>query len=145
MTHTAPDRHRHREAGMVAGIELPLAIVTLLVPVTFGLLAASQWPERQTVARAAAHEAALRAATANDAGAATSSATRAVTETARNHGLAGDDLTVTLDGTLERGATITARVTVRMPALAVPGLGAFEPWTWTATHAERVDDYRSLP
>jgi hypothetical protein len=32
-----------------------------------------------------------------------------------------------------------------MPALVVPGLTTVEPWSWSASHTERVDDFRSLP
>ena len=61
-----------------------------------------------------------------------------------NGGLKPEDIKVAVTGNLERGGSIIARVTVTMPALAVPGLGTFAPWEWTAVHTERVDEYRSL-
>ena len=39
--------------------------------------------------------------------------------------------------------TATARITI--PAVDIPGIGGFADWTRTASHTERIDDYRSLP
>ena len=133
------------DGGFVAGIEVPAAIALLLVPIGLGMLAVAQWPQRQTVARSAAHQAALLAATAPDPTTATQQAEQAARDTAVNGGLKPEDIEVAVTGNLERGGSIIARVTVTMPALAVPGLGTFAPWEWTAVHTERVDDYRSLP
>ncbi|MDP9389448.1 MAG: hypothetical protein M3Q48_16415, partial [Actinomycetota bacterium] len=67
-----------------------------------------------------------------------------VGDAARNAGLAPGDLALDVAGDLERGATVVARVTVEMPALRIPLVGTVGRWSWTASHAERVDDYRSL-
>jgi hypothetical protein len=75
----------------------------------------------------------------------TVNAEAAVRQAALNQGIDPDEVTVALSGSLERGATVTAAVTVTMPALVVPGLTSLGSWTWTARHAERVDDYRSFP
>lgn len=48
-------------------------------------------------------------------------------------------------GNVTRGATVTARVTVRMPAFVVPFLGVEPRLSWSSFHSERVDDFRSLP
>ena len=42
-----------------------------------------------------------------------------------------------------RGGLVTATVTVRMPALAVPLLASVGAWSWTARESVRIDDYRS--
>jgi hypothetical protein len=42
-----------------------------------------------------------------------------------------------------RGGLLTAAVTVRMPAVAVPLLARAGAWSWTATESVRIDDYRS--
>ena len=39
------------------------------------------------------------------------------------------------------GADVEARVTVRMPAVELPGIGAVDAWSWTARHREPVDLY----
>lgn len=132
------------DRGVVAGIEVPAAIALLLIPIGLAMAAIAQWPERQTVARAAAHQAALLVA-ANPTPDSTEQAQRAVEQTAINHGLPAEDLQLQLEGDLRRGGAVTAQVTVQVPALTVPGLGSFAPFQWTATHTERVDDYRSIP
>lgn len=38
----------------------------------------------------------------------------------------------------------TATATVRMPAVAFPGLGSVEARSWSPSHSERVDDYSSV-
>jgi hypothetical protein len=47
--------------------------------------------------------------------------------------------------TLERDGVVTARVTVDMPAVAVPLVGSVGAWKWTAAHREPVDPYGSRP
>lgn len=75
---------------------------------------------------------------------ATAAGEDAVARSGANYGLPAGDLTVEWEGTLARGGTVTARVTVRMPALVVPGLGRIGAWLWTASHSELVDRYRSF-
>jgi hypothetical protein len=68
---------------------------------------------------------------------------------ARNLGVPGDDVTVDLscaDGAaLASGTDVESRVTVRMPAVDVPGIGAVGEWSWTARHREPVDRYATAP
>jgi hypothetical protein len=64
-------------------------------------------------------------------------------QTAANHGV--DGVAVSFSGSLERGSEVAAHVTVRMPALVIPGIGRVGAWEWTVTHAEQVDLYRSFP
>lgn len=138
---------RYRCAGQVgsAAVELPLAIGLLLLPVALAVITLPVWPERQTVARAAAAEASRTVVLAGSWEAGVDEARAAVAQAAVNHGLGADALSLQLEGRLERGASVTALVTVEMPALAVPGLAVVDAWSWTASHTERVDDYRSLP
>ena len=132
------------ERGAVA-VELPAALGLFLLPVALLVITIPAWPERQTVARAAAIEAARSAVLAGSWEAGTQAGDEAVSQAARNYGLDPGDLTVDWDGVFARGGSITARVTVRIPALALPGLTTIDAWSWTASHTERVDDYRSLP
>jgi hypothetical protein len=64
---------------------------------------------------------------------------------ARNLGVPAGDVTVGLscaDGAdLVPGSDVEAQVTVRMPAVELPGLGAVEAWSWTARHRQPVDRY----
>lgn len=137
------DPRRRRERGMVI-IEWPLAILLLLVPIAAMAALVPTWSERQTAARDAASIAARTAAIAGDPDTAMSDGEAAARQTASNFGIDPEDLTIDLTGDLSRGGSITAVVTVRMPALSVPGLGDVDGWSWTTSHTERVDDYRSI-
>ncbi len=132
------------ERGAVA-IELPAAIGLLLLPLALLVITIPTWPERQTVARSAASEAARTAVLASSWEEGIDAGADVVGLAAQNYGLDPADLTVSWQGAFGRGESITATVTVRMPALVVPGLTTVDPWTWSASHTERVDDYRSLP
>ncbi|HSH60064.1 MAG TPA: hypothetical protein VK988_10565 [Acidimicrobiales bacterium] len=132
------------QRGTVA-VELSLALGLFLVPLALLVITIPTWPERQTVARAAAIEAARSAVLADSLDEGMGNGNAAVAQAARNYGLDPDQFRVAWGGGFGRGQSMTARVTVRMPALVVPGLTAVEAWSWTASHTERVDDYRSLP
>ncbi|MGH9164280.1 MAG: pilus assembly protein [Acidimicrobiales bacterium] len=105
-----------------AAIELALAIGLLLLPVALLVITLPTWPERQTVARAAAAEASRAVVLAASWTEGADDAEAAVAQAAANHGLDPADVTLELAGGLERGASVTARVTVEMPALVLPGL-----------------------
>lgn len=135
-----------QEGGYVAA-ELALGVGLLVFPVAMLVLTLPSWSERQSAARAIAREAARTVAVAGvcDAGAA-----RQVGETmAANLGLREGDVGVVLDcpsgARLPRGGEVTARVTVRMPAVEIPGIVTVGAWDWTAVHVEPVDRYRSFP
>jgi len=132
-----------RERGAVA-VELPLAIGLVLLPIALLVITLPSWPERQTVARAAANEAARTLAVAASWDEGVAGAEAVVARAARNASVDPQDLSLALDGSLEWRSTVTASVSIRMPALAVPGLVRVSGWSWTASHSERVDDYRSL-
>jgi hypothetical protein len=135
---------RGPESGFVA-TEFAFGVAVLVLPVALLVLTFPRWSERQVTARVVAREVARRAARDGvcDAGAA-----RALGATmARNLGVAPHDVSVDLacaDGTgLAPGSDVEARVTVAMPALQVPGVGAVGAWSWTARHREPVDRYVS--
>lgn len=132
------------ERGSVA-VELPLALGLLLLPLSLLVITVPAWPERQTVARAAAIEASRIAALAGSLQEGVEEGNAAVVRAATNQGLDPNDVSVSWEGSFRRGGSVTANVTVRMAALVVPGLTTVEAWAWTASHTERVDDYRSLP
>ncbi len=135
---------RRGESGFVA-TEFVFGVAVLVLPVALLVLTFPRWSERQVTARVIGREVARRAARDGicDRGAA-----RALgTAMARNLGVAPADLSVDLrcaDGVgLEPGADVEAAVTITMPAVQVPGVGAVGAWSWTARHREPVDRYAS--
>lgn len=132
-----------RDAG-AAAIELPLAVGLLLLPIAMIVMLIPQWPERQTVARSAAKEAATLYANADDEASGAELARASVAQAAANYGLPDEALSVELGGDWCRACTVTAAVTVDIPAIAVPIVGTIGAFTYTADSSARIDDYRSL-
>ena len=141
MTACRPVHARDRGA---AAVELPLAVGLLLLPISMVVMLVPQWPERQTVATAAAKEAASTLANAPDAETGMQRASQAVATAETNHGLPPGSMTVDFSGDWCRACTVTASVSVVIPAIDVPLIGAVGSFTWTATSSARIDDYRSL-
>ncbi len=138
-----PRSNDARDRG-AAAVELPLAVGLLLLPISMVVMLVPQWPERQTVARAAAKEAATTLANAPDAATGMQRASEAVAAAAANHGLPPGSMSVEFSGDWCRACTVTASVTVAVPAIDVPLVGTVGSFTWTATSSARIDDYRSL-
>lgn len=129
-----------RDHGFVA-TEFVAGVALLLVPVLMLVAALPTWVERRHAATVAAREAARAATETFPADAARG---RAVAElVAANYGVDPDDVTVQIDSADVRGGQVVARVTVVMPALAVPFGGGVGEWHLTTTYALRVDDYRA--
>ena len=80
-----------------------------------------------------------RAVDAEDA--ARAAADNAIDELAYNDGLAPSDVRVTYSGDLAPGGSVTASVTVVIPAGEVPGLGSVGRLHYTASSTEHVDTY----
>ena len=55
------------------------------------------------------------------------------------------DLSVSFSGSIERDGAVTATVSIRMPAIAVPGIASAGEWTWTTSSTQAAGPYRSLP
>ena len=134
------------ERGFIA-TELAMGLGLLVFPVALLVLTLPGWSERQATARVIAREVARRFAREGvcDRGAA-----RALGATmARNLGVPADgfDVAVTCPGGAELtpGADVEARVTVQIPAVDIPGIGAVGAWSWTARHREPVDRYGAAP
>ncbi len=137
---------RGSERGFIAA-ELAMGIGLLVFPVALLVLTLPGWSERQVTARAITREVARRIA--RD-GACDRDAARALGVTmAHNLGVPPDgiDVEVVCPGgaVLTPGADVEARVTVRMPAVEIPGIGAVGSWSWTARHREPVDRYGAAP
>ena len=134
------------ERGFIA-TELAMGIGLLVFPVALLVLTLPGWSERQATARVITREVARRIARE---GVCDVSAARALGATmARNLGVPSDGFTVDVScpggAVLTPGGDVEARVTVRMPAVEIPGIGAVGAWSWTARHREPVDVYGSSP
>jgi hypothetical protein len=134
------------ERGFVA-TELALGIGLLVLPVALLVLTLPGWSERQVTARAVAREIARSTARSGRCDRPTAEETAATM--ARNLGLDPGDLAVGLGcasgAELAAGSELEADVTVRMPAVEIPGVGAVGEWAWTARHREPVDRYGATP
>jgi hypothetical protein len=142
----ARDR-RPREGGYVAA-EFALGVCVIVLPVTLIVLALPIWSERQAMAQRAANESAREMVLADSWPTGVAAADRVVAEVASNYGVPRSDVRgpdLSAGGGLATGQTVVSQVTVRMPLMAIPLVGRVGSWSWTAVHAERVDDYRSFP
>ena len=125
--------------------EFALGVAVLLVPVACLVLTLPTWSERKTTARAIVREVARVVAST---GVCDQESARGLTEImARNLGLARGDATIELrcrpGAPLVPGSELEAAVTVRMPAVDIPGVGPVGEWSWTARHRQPVDRYVS--
>lgn len=136
-----------RRPGEVGGIpiEFVLGVAVLLLPAVLLVVSLPTWVERQSAGRVAAREAARTVVVADTLSAGVAAGEQAAAEVAANHAIPPDDVDITLTGRLDRQGAVTATVTLRVPGIAVPGMGGTGGFTWTTTHTERVDRYRSLP
>jgi len=137
-------RRCRSERGFVA-TEFALGIAVLLIPVACLVLTLPTWSERKTTARAIVREVARVVASS---GVCDQESARGLTAImARNLGLPDGDATVELGcwpgAPLEPGSELEAAVTVRMPAVDIPGVGPVGAWSWTARHRQPVDRYVS--
>ncbi len=146
--------------GFVA-LEFVMATGVLVVPMIILALSLPTWVERISTARVAAQEAARAVVLASDVARGGQRGTALVAQTARNHGVAPEDVSICYSvhdfvraapqhctglAAVRRGAAVTAAVTIRLPMIKLPflpqGLNVLPPYT--ARHTERVDLYRSF-
>jgi hypothetical protein len=140
-------RRRDASGGYVAA-EFALGVCVIVLPVTLIVLALPVWSERQAMAQRAANESAREMVLADSWAAGVAAAAQVVAEVTTNYGLTANDVRgpdLSTGGGLAAGQTVVSRVTVRMPLMVIPLIGRVGSWSWTAVHAERVDDYRSFP
>jgi hypothetical protein len=138
--------HVRGDDGFVA-LELALGVAVLLLPVGALVLVIPTWSERQTTARAIARE--VGRTVARDGTCRPEVASGVAGTMSANLGLPRPDVAVSIDcdpGTaLVPGADLEVTVTVRMPAVELPGLGPVGEWSWSALHRQPVDRYGSAP
>jgi hypothetical protein len=131
-----------RGAGFVA-IEWVAAVTLLLMPAVVLGGSLPRWAERRHAATVAAREAVreLEREWPNLDAARAELVARYV---AADHGVDSSDVTVRIDaGHANPGDQLRVEVSVRMPAIVVPGLARAGSWTYTASASARIDDYRS--
>ena len=133
---------RGSESGFVA-TELVLALGLLVLPVALLVLTLPGWSERQVTARVISREVARR--TAREGVSDVAGARELTATMAANLDVPPGDLSIdvsSVDGVvLTPGADVEAQVTVWMPAVELPGVGAVGSLSWTARHREPVDRY----
>lgn len=133
-----------REEGYVA-LELALAAGALVLPVAIMVVTLPTWVERQSLATSAAQEGARAVVLADSWDQGVSEAGALVREMAVTDGIPPDEVRVAFSGSLDRGALVTASVTVSVPAASFPFFGSVGAWPLTRSDTEKVDLYRSFP
>jgi hypothetical protein len=124
---------------------MALGLGLLVLPVLLLVLTLPTWEERTVDARDMAANAARTLATATDWSSGVAAAEQTLAEMAANDGLPGGQVSVAYRGTLSPGATVTAAVTVTIPAGTIPGLGQVGSLHYTASSTQHVDSYKSQP
>ena len=129
-------------AGFVA-IEWVAAIALLLIPAVVLGGSLPRWAERRHAATVAAREA-VRELEREWPNLDAPGAELVARYVAADHGVDPSDVTVRIDAPhASPGDQLRVEVSVRMPAIAIPGLARAGSWTYTASASARVDDYRS--
>jgi hypothetical protein len=132
------------DAGGYVAAEFAMATAIILVPVTILALAFPIWAVRISAAHRAANESAREIVLAPCLPIGQARANQVVAETASNYGIPGDQISATYQGDLTRGGTVTATVSVWMPALPLGFFTRLAGWHQPFRHSEHVDDFRSF-
>lgn len=145
MTSKAPGatRNKPREEAGFAPLTTMLGLGVLVIPVLLLVLTLPTWEERTVDARDVAANASRVLVTADSWAAGVTAADQAVAQEAANDGLSDNQVSVAYSGSLTPGATVTATVTITVPGGAIPGIGNFATWHYTASSTQHVDSYRS--
>ena len=137
--------HKYAELGSATPVTLVLGLVFIVFPVLVMVLSLPAWEVRAVDAQDASRVAARAMVTADNWAEGLSAAEDAVSAVAEGDGVPEDDVTVTILGSLDAGAQVTASVTVLVPAANVPFLGLVGSFHFTATSIVHVDSYRDSP
>jgi hypothetical protein len=132
-------------------LELVLGLGVLVLPVALLVAVFPGWAERTAMAHVAAQEAARVAVLADEPSGGQAAGVAMARQVAANYGVPAADVSTTVAvprdalGDLQRGGEVVATVAVVIRLPAMPLTGGARAFTWTVSHAVRVDDYRSLP
>jgi hypothetical protein len=138
------------ERGSVA-IEWVMGLGVLVLPIAMMVAVFPTWVERTSMARVAAQEAARVGALAETVTDGMSAGAAMAYQVAANHDVRADDLAVTVvipsdaHGDPQRDGVVSATVTVRIPVTAIPLIADTGGISWSVSHHERIDRYRSFP
>jgi hypothetical protein len=138
---TGGRRAKWDESGSAIPITLMLGVSLIVLPVMVLVLTLPTWEERTVDAQDAARDAARALVTADNWGDGVSAANGVISQIIAGDGLPPSDMTVSYSGSLDPGGTVTAAVTVSIPAGNVPGLGFVGELHYTASSTEHVDSY----
>jgi hypothetical protein len=130
------------ERGSAIPLTLMLGVSLLVLPVMVLVLTLPTWEERTVDAQDAARDAARALVTADNWSDGVSAANTAISQVVAGDGLPAGDVEASYSGSLDPGGTVTAAVTVVIPAGNVPGLGFVGQLHYTASSTEHVDSYR---
>jgi len=123
---------------------MTLGLGLVVIPVLLLVLTLPTWEERTVDARDAAANAARVLAAAASWPAGMSAADQTVAEMTANDGVPPSEVNVAYTGGVAPGATVTAVVTVTIPAGLIPGIGSFGAFHYSAQSTQHVDTFRSV-
>ncbi|MHB1912120.1 MAG: hypothetical protein ACYCTI_08725 [Acidimicrobiales bacterium] len=133
---------RHQSGS--APLSLTLGLGLLVIPVLLLVLTLPTWEARTVDARDAAAAAARTLVTSDSWSDGVASADQLVQEIGATDGVGSDQISVSFQGSLSRGAEVSAKVTVSIPAAQIPLIGAVGSLHYSATSTQLVDEYRSI-
>jgi len=133
------------DAGAATPLTLMLGVGLIILPVMVLVLTLPTWEQRAVDAQDAARDAARALVLSNSWTAGTAEANQAVLRVVYGDGLVPGDVEVAYTGSLDPGGSVTAAVTVVIPAGNLPGLGFVGTLHYTARSTEHVDSYRDSP
>ncbi|MGA9597535.1 MAG: TadE family protein [Acidimicrobiia bacterium] len=140
-------RLRTEQTGAAyAAIEMVLVLGIILLPLLAGLAQLPRWVDARSTADLAAQEAAREMVLADSYEEGFAAAETVAATIVGNRGLdVGAIVGLQFEGVLARGETVTATVTLRVPPVILPGVGAVGGDISVSRSAtERVDDYRQF-
>lgn len=130
-----------------------IGFTLFVIPSLIFVLAIPPWESRTADARDAAHNAARALALTPNWAQAEAAAAEEVAGTTGDDGVPTTDVSANYtyslpsgaslgpDGTLAPGSTVTAAVTVVIPAGYIPGVGTYASVHYTATYTATIDSY----
>jgi hypothetical protein len=130
------------QRGSAIPLTLLLGTTFIVLPVMILVLTLPTWEQRAVDAQDAARTAARALVTADNWDDGVSAANGVIAQLITGDGLPPADLSVEYSGSLDPGGTVTAAVTVVIPAGNLPGLGFVGQLHYTASSTEHVDSYR---
>ncbi len=139
-------RLRNDERGAIEGLEMMLVLGLTIIPIVTAMAQVPRWIDARSTAELAAQEAVREIVLAPDMVTGELRANAIATQIALNHGWDASAISLSAPtGSFARGAEIEITATMEFPTIVVPIFGyAGGGSTVSATHVERIDDFREL-